>query len=177
MLPVVIREIGRRQLGVFRHVRLHRAGEGGILFDGSGSAASGRIEAGNRDARYVDVRRAPVHRQQRKLHRLSPDHEAIVADRIECQAMGYEDRILIVALLDLEAKIDLIARRVGKRKRSKLGAKSSYRRETGFDWRRCARVVSVIECVLRALGLASQWQRVRRLMRRADLVQQIAPAR
>ena len=67
--------------------------------------------------------------------------------------MRGEQRVLIVALLDLQTEVDLVAHRVGQAHRRQLTPKRAQCGEARFDRRRRSRVVSPVEQFFRTLRL------------------------
>ncbi len=152
-LPVVVREVRRRQLRVRRHFRVRAAREDRILINSGRRARRGSIEAGNRHAGDIHGRRAAVHGGERQRHRLSADDEPIVGHRVERQAVCREERVLVVALLVLQAEVDLVAGRVAQAHRGELASERAQRREARLNRHGRAGVIAAVECHLRLHGL------------------------
>src|SRR5438128_40070 len=78
----------------------------------------------------------------------------VVGEGVERAAVRCEDAIGVVALLDAEPEVDLVASGVAERHRCEAGAQRSDRGKTRFDRSGGRRVVALVERALRALGLA-----------------------
>ena len=153
VLPVDVGKIRRRQLRVPRHAGVRAARVDRILLQVSWGARRRALEAGDGDAAHRDIRSAAVGRKQRQLHPLSANHESIVCDGVEREAVRRENGIRVVALLDAEPEVDLVASGVAERHRCEAGAQRSDCGETRFDRSGGRRVVAFVEGALRALGL------------------------
>ena len=157
VLPIVVGEVRRRQLRVLRHRRLGAAGKDGVALDRARRAdrrgAGGEIEAGDRHVADADVSAAAVHREQRQRHRLPRNDEAVVGHRVERQPVRGQHGILVIAFLDRQTEVDLVARRIRQAHRGQLPPQRAQRNQTGFDRRGCTGVVASIERLLRAYRL------------------------
>ena len=76
------------------------------------------------------------------MHRLPGDHQSVVGHGVEGHAVRGEHGVLIIALFELEAEIDFVARRIAEAHARRAGRAASARRQAGFDRRRGAGVVT-----------------------------------
>ncbi len=88
----------------------------------------------------------------RELDGLAGDDQAVVGTASKRDAMGGDDGVLIIALLDVEAEVDFVARGIGETHRRQLRAEGAECGETGFDGRGGAGVIAGGEGALRALA-------------------------
>ena len=153
MLPVVIVEVGRGELGVFRYMRRGGAGISGVFLGRAWLAVGRPIEAGDLDAGDADFRSAAIHGEQGELYGLSASYQTIVGKRVEGDIVRGEDGILIIALFQLEAEIDFVARGIAKAHGAELGAQRANGGKAGFDGRGGAGIVAIGKCLLGGLGI------------------------
>ncbi len=150
---VLVGPVGLRQTRVRRHDDIRRARERPAGPGAAGAAARRRGEAGDRDAADCDVGAPAIRHHRGHLHGLPADHQPIVGQRLEREAVGEQRRVGKVGFLRVQPEVDLVTSGIGQPHRAEPGAQRANRRETGNHGSRRPRIVARLERLLRALRL------------------------
>jgi len=153
MFPIVVGEVRRSQFCVLGYVRFRSAGVNCVLLRFRRLTSGRTVESGNIDTGHGNVGRSMVRGDQPHPNRLSRDHHAVVGQCIESHVMRRQNGILIVALLDVQAEIDLVPRQIAESHGRKLRAKHSHGGETGLDRSGRGVVIPSGKQILGKLGL------------------------
>ena len=88
--------------------------------------------------------------EERKLHVLSRDDDAVVCQRVDAQAAGNDDRLLELALFLPQPEFDLELPCLVDRHRAKLRAQHADRMQSSHERSHRAVVIAGVETLLRS---------------------------